>query len=78
LRGFGDSSYNKNCSYLKDWAEDLLDFCKIKAIKQCVAIGWSFGGAIALKLAEVAPELVSKVVLTCSVSYLGIKLLDSN
>lgn len=77
-RGFGESTYKNKCSSLKDWAEDLVDFCKIKNIKQCTAIGWSFGGAVSMKLAEIAPELVTKVILTCSVSHLGIRLLNAN
>lgn len=31
-----------------------------------------------MKLAEIAPELVAKVILTCSVSHNGIKLLNTN
>lgn len=77
-RGFGESTYKNKCSSLKEWAQDLVNFCKIKNIKQCIAIGWSFGGGVSLKFAEIAPELVTRVILTCSVSHLGIRLLDSN
>lgn len=77
-RGFGESTYKNKCSSLKEWAEDLVEFCKIKNIKQCTAIGWSFGGGVSMKLAEIAPELVAKVILTCSVSHNGIKLLNTN
>jgi 2-hydroxy-6-oxonona-2,4-dienedioate hydrolase len=72
LRGLGDSTYNKPCSCLGDWAGDLVDFCSIKKIKQCVAVGWSFGGTVAMKFAELAPEVVTKIILTCSVSFEGI------
>jgi pimeloyl-ACP methyl ester carboxylesterase len=55
MRGFGDSTYINKCSHFKDWAGDLVDFCSIKKIEQCVAIGWSFGGGISMKFAELAP-----------------------
>ncbi len=71
MRGFGYSSYINKCSHFKDWAGDLVDFCRLKDIKECVAIGWSFGGGISMKFAELAPQLVKKVVLTCTISYNG-------
>lgn len=71
MRGFGDSTYINKCSHFKDWAGDLVDICKIKKIEQVIAVGWSFGGGIAMKFAELAPELVKKVILTCSISYNG-------
>lgn len=71
MRGFGDSTYINKCAHFKDWAADLVEFCAIKKIEHCVAIGWSFGGGISMKFAELAPNLVKKVVLTCSISYNG-------
>jgi len=41
-------------------------------------IGWSFGGAVSMKLAEIAPELVTKIILTCSTSHLGAIMFDDN
>lgn len=72
LRGFGQSSYNTACSYFGDWAVDLKLFCLSKNIKQCIPIGWSFGGGVSMKFAEIAPQIVCKLVLTCSVSHLGL------
>ncbi len=69
LRGFGNSSYKAQCHHFKDWALDLVDFCKLKKIKECTAIGWSFGGGVSMKLAELIPETVKKIILTCSVSH---------
>lgn len=54
-RGFGESTYNTRCTYLADWAKDLVEFCDIKNIKECTAIGWSFGGTVSMKFAEIAP-----------------------
>ena len=76
-RGFGKSSYKQPCNSFKDWAEDLVDFCKLKGIQKCIANGWSFGGGVSMKLAEIAPELVTKLILTCSVADEGLKM-DTN
>ena len=72
LRGFGKSSYKQPCKHFADWAADLADFCELKEVKQCFAIGWSFGGGISMKLAEMAPNLVQKLILTCSVPHEGL------
>ena len=55
LRGFGKSSYKTPCNRFEAWANDLKQFCKIRGITQCIANGWSFGGGVAMKLAEIAP-----------------------
>ena len=41
-------------------------------------IGWSFGGAVSMKLAETVPELASKLILTSSTSHLGAIMVDDN
>jgi pimeloyl-ACP methyl ester carboxylesterase len=71
LPGCGKSSFINPCIRFLDWAQDLKEFCQLRGIAKCVAIGWSFGGGISLKLAEIAPELVSKIILTCTVSDKG-------
>jgi pimeloyl-ACP methyl ester carboxylesterase len=50
----------------------------LKNILKVILIGWSFGGGVSMKLAEIAPELVIKIVLTCSVSHLGLALTNEN
>lgn len=72
LRGYGDSTYNQKCDSIQNWAEDLVDFCGKKGINQCVAIGWSNGGIVSMKFAELAPKLVTKIILTCSVAIRGL------
>lgn len=74
LRGFGLSTYNNKCQRFCDWASDVREFCKMLGISKCIANGWSFGGGITMKLAEMAPELVTKMILTCSVSHEGLKM----
>lgn len=36
-------------------AEDLIDFIKLKGLSNVVLIGWSYGGGISMKAAELAP-----------------------
>lgn len=75
LRGFGKSSYQSQCFKLEDWANDVIDFCTIKNIKSCILNGWSFGGGVSMKIAELAPHLVHKLILTCSVPHDGMIML---
>lgn len=35
-------------------------------------MGWSLGGVVAMKFAEIAPELVAHVLLVCSGGHLGV------
>lgn len=55
LRGFGKSTYINKCSKLSDWASDVIDLLTIKKVNKILLIGWSFGGTIAMKMAEMAP-----------------------
>ena len=50
----------------------MIELCKLLKIEKAIVNGWSFGGTIAQKVAEMAPELVVKLILTASVSYEGI------
>lgn len=49
---------------------------KMLKINKAILNGWSFGGAISQKVAELAPEIVTKLILTCSVSHEGLQSLD--
>lgn len=74
LRGFGQSTYLTPCSRFGDWASDVIELCKMLKIEKAIVNGWSFGGAISQKVAEMAPELVAKLILTASVSHEGLVL----
>lgn len=76
LRGFGKSTYHKECARFSDWAQDVIDLLAVLKVSKAIFIGWSFGGAISQKAAELAPELVTKLVLTCSVPAIGMPMLD--
>ena len=51
LRGFGQSTYHTPCNRFKDWAEDVIELCKLLKIEKVIVNGWSFGGTIAQKMA---------------------------
>ena len=73
LRGFGDSSYNKEFDHLDELAEDLVLFIKKLKLKTPLKVaGWSAGGGVALSLAAHYPDLVSHVILIDSMSYRGL------
>jgi len=71
LRGYGDSSYYRRISSLKDFADDIKLFLEAKMIKIAFVVGWSLGGGIALELAAHYPNLVSKMVLINSTTHRG-------
>jgi len=62
LPGFGNTPIEKVMT-LKDYAEFVYEFLKENNIKEPIIIGHSFGGAIAVKLALLYPEVISKLIL---------------
>lgn len=50
----------------------MIQLLSVLGVKKTVLNGWSFGGAIAQKVGEIKPDLVSKLILTCSVSDKGL------
>lgn len=62
LPGFGNTPIEKIMT-LKDYAEFVYKFLKENNIKKPIIIGHSFGGAIAIKLALLYPESISKLIL---------------
>lgn len=78
MRGFGNSSYNKPITSIEDLATDLKEFCEKKQLNQITLVGWSLGGLVVMKLAELIPDRAANVVLTCSAGHLGICHKDPN
>lgn len=62
LPGFGSSPINKPM-VLKNYADFVYEFFKKNKIERPIVIGHSFGGAVAVKLALLYPESVSKIIL---------------
>lgn len=71
LRGYGDSSYYRRISSLKDFAEDMYLFLQGKKIPKAYVVGWSLGGGVALELAASHPDVVEKMVLINSTTHRG-------
>lgn len=61
LRGFGDSSYNKKFTGLKELAADVKLFADRMGINKAYVVGWSTGGGVALELAAAYPEFVKAI-----------------
>ncbi len=76
LRGFGDSTYNTRITCLKDFAEDLNEMLDVLGIAKCAVLGWSLGGGVAMELAVLAPEKVTKLFLQNPTSCYGYPLLN--
>ena len=71
MRGYGESSYNKPFGSLMDLAEDFAAFCDELKITSLFVGGWSLGGAVALQLAAIRPDLVKGLILISAVSTKG-------
>ncbi|MDO5301349.1 MAG: alpha/beta hydrolase [Tissierellia bacterium] len=63
MRGFGNSSYRHHSRKLEDYALDLRSLIHSLKISELIVIGWSFGGAVALKLAEISHRVRGAVLL---------------
>lgn len=71
LRGFGDSSYNREFDSLKELSDDILRFMDALGIPEAAVAGWSTGGGVAAEMAASRPELIKKLVLLDSVPMTG-------
>lgn len=79
LRGFGDSSYNKPLTELREYALDVLEFIKIKKLNNIHLVGWSAGGGVSMELSALAydTDIIKDLVLLSSVGVEGIRDFDS-
>ncbi|SEI80524.1 Pimeloyl-ACP methyl ester carboxylesterase [Bhargavaea ginsengi] len=71
LRGFGESSYNKRITSIRDFSEDLHDFTQQLGLEKFSLAGWSTGGAVAMQFTADHPDPVQKLVLLASASTRG-------
>lgn len=72
LRNHGDSFHADEMSYAL-MAEDVKQLLKHLNIEKCTVIGHSMGGKTAMKLADIAPDLVEKLIVIdiAPVAYTG-------
>jgi pimeloyl-ACP methyl ester carboxylesterase len=61
-RGHGQCVSNDNKFSIKQYSEDIVNFCKEMGIKKTYVIGFSDGGNICLFLAQKNPEIFEKIV----------------
>ncbi|HPN61313.1 MAG TPA: alpha/beta hydrolase, partial [Bacilli bacterium] len=71
LRGFGDSTYEKPITSLKELADDVQLAFKALKIKSAHVLGWSLGGGVAMELAAHYPSFVKKLILLASTTHKG-------
>ncbi|WP_315118385.1 alpha/beta hydrolase [uncultured Clostridium sp.] len=78
LRGFGASSYNNRVNSLRDFSEDVNDFCEKIGVTNAIVIGWSTGGGVAMYLAADHGDKVKELVLVESVGVKGYPIFRKN
>lgn len=61
-RGHGLSSKGDSPYTIKQYAEDILEFCRLKRLKKIRVIGYSDGANIAFYLNHIAPYLIDKMI----------------
>ena len=71
LRGFGDSTYDKEFDSLGELADEVCEFIDALGIGNCYLCGWSTGGGVAMECAVARPERVMGLVLLDSVPPTG-------
>ena len=74
MRGFGASSYHQPIESIKDLAADIKYFVDEMELNNMTIVGWSLGGAVAMRFAIDYSELVDKLVLLQSSSIQGFPL----
>ncbi|XMB65890.1 alpha/beta hydrolase [Mycoplasmatota bacterium zrk1] len=78
LRGFGDSSYNVAINSLEDLSDDIYLLMEELNIEKAHILGWSTGGAIAMKFAAKYKEMCEKLILVESASFRGYPVFKKN
>ncbi|MFP7297483.1 alpha/beta fold hydrolase [Neobacillus niacini] len=71
LRGFGESSYKKRITSIKDFSDDVKLFVDEIGLKDFAIAGWSTGGAVAMQFAADYPGYCNKLILLASESTRG-------
>lgn len=78
LRGFGDTTYNKPISSVKELAGDVKLFADKLGLKKFDIFGWSLGGGVVLQFAADYPECLNKVAVSGSVGITGYPLFKAD
>lgn len=78
MRGFGESTYNKRITSIKDFSDDIKFFVDALELKDFTIIGWSTGGNVAMQFCADYPDYSKKLVLFASGSTRGYPYYSSN
>lgn len=71
LRGFGDSTYNKKITSLKELAIDLKQFMDALKLESAHLAGWSTGAGVILEFANLYPNSTLSLILIEGTSHKG-------
>ncbi|MHA6250508.1 intracellular short-chain-length polyhydroxyalkanoate depolymerase [Oceanobacillus sp. CAU 1775] len=71
LRGFGESSYNKPITKIKDFSDDLKLFVDELNLKDFALVGWSLGGTVCQQFCADYPGYCERLFLLASGSSRG-------
>lgn len=74
MRGFGASSYQQPIESIKDLADDIKYFVDDLKLQNLTIVGWSLGGAVAMRFTIDYQQYVEKLVLLQSSSIQGFPL----
>lgn len=68
LRGYGKSRYQQKF-VMQDHLTDIIALLDKQQIKQCLVLGWSLGGIIAMELALAQPERFKGMILVATAAH---------
>lgn len=71
MRGFGESTYHKRITSIKDFSDDIKLWVDALNLKKFTIIGWSTGGNVAMQFCADYPGYAEKLVLFASGSTRG-------
>lgn len=71
MRGFGESSYHREITSIKDLSDDLKDWVDEVGLKEFSIMGWSTGGAVAMQFVIDHPDHCNNLILLASASTRG-------
>lgn len=66
LPGYGESEPRFDRREVWDFALDVVEFIEASKLRFCLVHGTSFGGAIALAASSLRPDLIDRLVISCS------------
>lgn len=78
MRGFGESTYKKRITSIKDFSDDIKLFVDAIGLKDFTIVGWSTGGNVAMQFCADYPDYSKKLVLFASGSTRGYPFYSSN